>query len=42
MSSFTASDSGTRLLLREEISATVDDEAQIDDEISALFLALKG
>jgi RNA polymerase sigma factor (sigma-70 family) len=30
------------LLLREEIAATVGDEAQIDDEISALFSALKG
>ena len=42
MSPFTASDAGTRLLLREEIAATVDDEAQIDDEIRALFSALKG
>lgn len=30
------------LLLREEIAATVDDEAQIDDEIGALFAALEG
>lgn len=30
------------LLLREEIAATVDDEAQIDDEIRALFSALEG
>lgn len=30
------------LLLREEIAATVDDEAQIDDEIRSLFAALEG
>ena len=30
------------LLLREEIAATVGDEAQIDDEIRALFSALEG
>jgi RNA polymerase sigma-70 factor (ECF subfamily) len=30
------------LLLREEISATVGDEAEIDDEIRALFSALQG
>lgn len=30
------------LLLREEIAATVGDEAQIDDEIRALFAALEG
>jgi RNA polymerase sigma-70 factor (ECF subfamily) len=30
------------LLLREEIAATVGDEAQIDDEIGALFSALRG
>ncbi len=30
------------LLLREEIAATVRDEAQIDDEIRALFSALEG
>ncbi len=30
------------LLLREEIAATVGDEAQVDDEILALFSALEG
>jgi RNA polymerase sigma-70 factor (ECF subfamily) len=30
------------LLLREEIAATVDDEAHIDDELRALFFALEG
>jgi RNA polymerase sigma-70 factor (ECF subfamily) len=30
------------LLLREEIAATVGDEAQVDDEIRALFAALEG
>jgi RNA polymerase sigma-70 factor (ECF subfamily) len=30
------------MLLREEIAATVGDEAQVDDEIQALFAALEG
>ena len=30
------------LLLREEIAATVDDDAQVDDEIRTLFAALEG